>query len=276
MSAKERGRASATDDGEAHSSRTPQRSSSWPVRCGTCRSEAIWDGGIACPQCGSPWPRRRVSKRLRLQIADRDGWICHRCRNPIDPALSEPPWVPRSRSGIGRHALCLVADHYPVSLSEGGPTIPANLRAAHSLCNGSGGSFGALTRSDVAAQQEILGMIAQLPFDRYGAILPADLYCTVDRTDVPFVWPTPFRLPFELLAYYWFFRPGLLDPHSPPCPACLGTGGGGQFGGCPTCRGQGRPAACANGPVGDSVRAYGAVRRSCPLGSGIARPRLQG
>lgn len=64
-------------------------------------------------------------------MADRDGWICHRCLRPIDRALQYP------------HPLALVADHYPVPLSDGGPTIPANLRAAHSLCNGSHLGLGA-------------------------------------------------------------------------------------------------------------------------------------
>lgn len=109
--------------GHTHAHRAKPRSSTLAAWCGTCLTEMTWDGGTACPACGTPWPRRRAGRKLRLEVAERDGWICHRCQRPIDPSL--PPG----------HPLALVADHFPGSLSEGGPTIPANLKAAHSLCN---------------------------------------------------------------------------------------------------------------------------------------------
>jgi hypothetical protein len=99
----------------------------------------IWDGGGACPACSAPWPRRRAAKKLRLQVANRDGWLCHRCRRPIDPGL---PYG---------HPLALVADHFPVSLSDGGPTIAANLKAAHSLCNSSHIGLGTVPQETVNA-----------------------------------------------------------------------------------------------------------------------------
>jgi hypothetical protein len=70
-------------------------------------------------------------------VAERDGWICHRCRKPIDPSL---PYG---------HPLALVADHFPVSISEGGPAIPANLQAAHSLCNGSHLGLGTMPQATI-------------------------------------------------------------------------------------------------------------------------------
>jgi len=107
--------------------------------CSACRSMVIWDGGSTCPICGTPWPRRRASKKLRLQVAEHDGWICHRCRKPIDPAL---PYG---------HPLALVADHFPVSLGDNGPTIAANLKAAHSLCNSSHKGLGTVPEETVNA-----------------------------------------------------------------------------------------------------------------------------
>jgi hypothetical protein len=82
-----RTRMSAGGQGYVHADSTTPLSSSPPAWCGACRSMVIWDGGSACPICGSPWPRRRASRKLRLEVAERDGWICHRCRKPIDPAL---------------------------------------------------------------------------------------------------------------------------------------------------------------------------------------------
>jgi hypothetical protein len=46
-----------------------------------------------------PRPGNNVGKRLRLRVAERDHWICHRCGMPIDPELAYG------------HPLALVADH---------------------------------------------------------------------------------------------------------------------------------------------------------------------
>lgn len=62
---------------------------------------------------------------MRNAAGERDGWICHRCGLPIDRTVSWP------------HPLAAVADHYPVSRADGGPPILANIKVAHSLCNGS-------------------------------------------------------------------------------------------------------------------------------------------
>ncbi len=59
--------------------------------------------------------------------ADRDGWMCWLCGNPVDP--NTPPntaWAP-------------TVDHV-VPKSRGGATEPANLRLAHRRCNSARGN----------------------------------------------------------------------------------------------------------------------------------------
>ncbi len=124
-------------DGAAQPVHEISPSSPLAAWCGRCQTRVDWDGGTVCPACGTPWPRRRASKRVRLQVAERDGWICHRCSKPIDPGL---PYG---------HPLALVADHFPVSISDGGPAIPANLKAAHSLCNGSHLGLGTMPQETI-------------------------------------------------------------------------------------------------------------------------------
>jgi 5-methylcytosine-specific restriction endonuclease McrA len=66
-----------------------------------------------CAACSRWHPRGRAYDRLRAQILDRDGAVCHLCGRP----------------GAS------VVDHV-VPLAQGGhPTDPANLRAAHNGCN---------------------------------------------------------------------------------------------------------------------------------------------
>lgn len=57
-----------------------------------------------------------------LEIFERDGWVCHLCKGPIDPKVDR-----RSRLGA-------TIDHL-VPLSEGGADDPANVAAAHNSCN---------------------------------------------------------------------------------------------------------------------------------------------
>jgi hypothetical protein len=70
-----------------------------------------------------------------------------------------------------------VVDHYPVSLRDGCPPIPANLRIAHSVCNGgvpprnqSSERWGRYSLT--AAQQEVIEAIARLPLDEYRHVRP--------------------------------------------------------------------------------------------------------
>ncbi|MGW0626438.1 HNH endonuclease [Streptomyces sp. NPDC002758] len=81
--------------------------------------------------------RRRAQKRntssgepvILSEIAERDGWRCHLCGDPVDPELSWPD--PLSPS----------LDHV-VPLSLGGPHTPENVRLAHLSCNSAKGNRG--------------------------------------------------------------------------------------------------------------------------------------
>src|SRR4051794_27234293 len=67
-------------------------------------------------------PRGRSYDRMRHEIAERDGWTCRICGEPIDRTLRRPN--PRA----------LQIDHI-TPLSVGGSDDPANLRATHAVCN---------------------------------------------------------------------------------------------------------------------------------------------
>ncbi len=153
----------------------------WPeslasaMLCQGCGAAVDWQpedlartGDFTCPQCGTRRPSHNASPQLRRKTAERDGWFCHRCSLPIDPALSWP------------HPLSLTADHYPVSRRDGGPPILANLRAAHSLCNGSNGPVGMwLERPDqyllTGTDRWIIRVISTLPRDASDHIRPGSI-----------------------------------------------------------------------------------------------------
>lgn len=103
------------------------------MRCLGCGAEVDWgnargiDRSFECPECGTYRPSRNARPRVRLQAGQRDGWVCHRCELPVDPTVTPAP----------NHPLAAVADHYPIPRDEGGPPILANVKIAHSLCNGS-------------------------------------------------------------------------------------------------------------------------------------------
>ena len=61
-------------------------------------------------------------KVYRTRIAERDGWVCGICAEPVDPSLAYPD--PMSAS----------LDHV-IPLSRGGSHSPANVRLAHLGCN---------------------------------------------------------------------------------------------------------------------------------------------
>jgi 5-methylcytosine-specific restriction endonuclease McrA len=58
----------------------------------------------------------------RMVVFERDGWICHWCGKPVDPALS------------GRASMGPTIDHL-VPLTEGGEHSYANVALAHHCCN---------------------------------------------------------------------------------------------------------------------------------------------
>lgn len=110
--------------------------------CRGCAAEVDWRAvraashalgllTIACPHCGLERRRARVLPAVRTQVGERDGWRCHRCGFRVDPSVG--PSV--------QHPLSAVADHHPIPVTHGGPTVLTNLRICHSLCNGSTGTI---------------------------------------------------------------------------------------------------------------------------------------
>lgn len=144
----------------------------WPdsldeaMRCLGCGAQVDWrqnrgkkTRGFVCPECSHIRPSHNASQRVRLKVGERDGWICHRCGYPIDPSLE---W---------RHPLSPVADHHPIPRDDGGPAIPANLKIAHSLCNGNTGASREATWEGYPPDQRwLLEIIVKLPLDRQGHV----------------------------------------------------------------------------------------------------------
>jgi 5-methylcytosine-specific restriction endonuclease McrA len=81
------------------------------------------------------WHRRRALKAaaatgepvLMAEIAERDGWRCSLCRQPVDPAVQ---WPDRLSPSL---------DHR-VPISKGGAHDPSNVFLAHLGCNSSKGN----------------------------------------------------------------------------------------------------------------------------------------
>ncbi len=147
----------------------------WPeqledaMRCQGCDATVQWRAckdvrteRFICPECGHVRPNHNVGKRLRLKVAMRDAWTCHRCGLPVDPILLWP------------HPLAATTDHYPISSNDGGPPIAANLKITHSLCNGSQGSVSGWRYLPEASRRYVLSdaervmieAIVRLPRDR--------------------------------------------------------------------------------------------------------------
>lgn len=81
---------------------------------------------VRCTPCQDSWDARRNSFRIpkpaRLDVYDRDRWVCQLCHEPIDRAVSFP------------HPRAATIDHItPRSL--GGNHEPWNLQTAHWECN---------------------------------------------------------------------------------------------------------------------------------------------
>lgn len=57
-----------------------------------------------------------------LKVAERDGWVCYLCDNPVDPLVQRPD------------LMCRSIDHV-IPLSKGGPHNYSNVRLAHLICN---------------------------------------------------------------------------------------------------------------------------------------------
>jgi 5-methylcytosine-specific restriction endonuclease McrA len=84
------------------------------------------DARFCSKRCGRKyWRDQRkdeVPHATRLYVLERDGWRCQICRRGIPATLT----VPHPKAGTADHVI---------PRSQGGNHDPANLRAAHFLCN---------------------------------------------------------------------------------------------------------------------------------------------
>lgn len=67
-------------------------------------------------------------RRLRLAVANRDQWVCYRCRQPIDPALRYP------------HPMSVSLEHITALTLGGAPYDPANCTVSHLAHNREAGA----------------------------------------------------------------------------------------------------------------------------------------
>lgn len=72
--------------------------------------------------CRPEGRRIAITKTMRQEIYERDGFVCQLCDGPVDLTL---PWTDRWSATL---------DHI-VPYSLGGPDDPENLRLAHRSCN---------------------------------------------------------------------------------------------------------------------------------------------
>lgn len=126
-----------------------------PAACRCCAARAAMPDVFSQYQAAytETRPSPSVRRRITAQAAERGGWLCHRCGLLIDRHERWP------------HPLALVGDHYPMPRCCGGPYNLANIRAAHSLCNGStsGTRPQAIPFTVTAAQSEMINQILARP-----------------------------------------------------------------------------------------------------------------
>jgi hypothetical protein len=122
-----------------------------PTTCPCCTARTAMPGVFSQYQAAytETRPSPSVRRRITAQAAERDGWLCHRYGLLIDRHERWP------------HPLALVGDHYPMPCCCGGPYNLANIRAAHSLCNGSTSGIRpqAIPFTVTAAQSEVINQI---------------------------------------------------------------------------------------------------------------------
>lgn len=95
-------------------------------RCAVPFVDRQRDARFCSVRCGRRWWRDQykgsVSHATRMYVLERDGWRCQICKRGIPALLSVP------------HHMAGTVDHV-VPQSQGGTHEPANLRAAHFICN---------------------------------------------------------------------------------------------------------------------------------------------
>jgi hypothetical protein len=83
--------------------------------------------GEAARPDGPPAPRRPLPLSVRVEIGERDGWVCGICLDREHPVARPGPAT--------RGPLSAAVDHI-VPRDKGGIDDPANLQLAHRFCNG--------------------------------------------------------------------------------------------------------------------------------------------
>lgn len=125
-------------NGEALRSKQRERNAASYAANPEKQQEANRRWALAHPEAGAERQARRRARKLsanlceeidRLDVAERDNWICQLCGEPIDPKtpLCDPV------TG-GYHPGYLHIDH-KIPLSKGGDHSYANSQASHALCN---------------------------------------------------------------------------------------------------------------------------------------------
>ena len=121
----------------------------WPWVQGNCRhcGENFARKGVASPYCSKKCGHRDrpsgavpISRRERLAIYERDGWICQLCFEPVDRTLHYLDDWAASLDHIVPRSHMLIPDH-----------SPQNLRLAHRWCNSVRGDETYYTAADLAA-----------------------------------------------------------------------------------------------------------------------------
>ena len=69
-----------------------------------------------------PRPRGNAFEPTRQEVAERYGWVCQLCHEPIDPSLKRP------------HPKALQI-HHDIARARGGPDHESNYVPAHADCN---------------------------------------------------------------------------------------------------------------------------------------------
>jgi 5-methylcytosine-specific restriction endonuclease McrA len=104
--------------------RNTAKADKWCAWCGTLLPRTLRSDAMYCPNNSCKKRAHDKAIALRREVAERDGWICQLCYEPIDRAAKGP------RS--------LEVDHR-TARSRGGSDDLENLQAAHMSCNRSKG-----------------------------------------------------------------------------------------------------------------------------------------
>lgn len=92
--------------------------------CLACRQRVSGPARHVCAGNGRGRPGGSPGRKIRLRVAERDGWICQLCGDAVDARLP------------ARHPLSATIDHRTPRGVGGSRSSVANMQLAHQLCNG--------------------------------------------------------------------------------------------------------------------------------------------